>query len=121
MFADTVRVTNVCIIINICWPLVPIGRTNAKAVARLSSNTCIQQVLNSSRDGQPFGHTRHEPKNGGCAPLGGAWFPCNTMWPGPRPISVPSGILIHPAVWPQYTGRKVRAAVPLFLGSWVPI
>jgi len=24
----------------------------------------------------------------------------NTMWPGPRPIFVPSGILIHPAVWP---------------------
>ena len=24
-------------------------------------------------------------------------------WPGPRPTSVPSGILIHPTVWPQYT------------------
>jgi len=27
--------------------------------------------------------------------------PCNTMWPGPRPTSLPSGILIHPTVWPQ--------------------
>ena len=27
----------------------------------------------------------------------------NKMWSGPRPTSVPSGILIHPAVWPQYT------------------
>ena len=28
-------------------------------------------------------------------------FPSNTMWPGPRPASIPSSILIHPAVWPQ--------------------
>jgi len=26
--------------------------------------------------------------------------PSNTMWAGPRPTSVPSGILIHPAAWP---------------------
>jgi len=31
--------------------------------------------------------------NGGCVPLGGAGSPSNTMWPGPRPISVPSFIL----------------------------
>jgi len=42
--------------------------------------------------------------------LGGAASPSNTMSPGPRlppyqqrPTSVPSGILIHLAVWPQYT------------------
>jgi len=29
--------------------------------------------------------------------------PSNTMSPGPRPTSIPSGILIHPAVRPQYT------------------
>jgi len=41
-------------------------------------------------------------KFGGCAPFWGwARFLFNTMWPGPRPTSVPSGILIHPAVWPQ--------------------
>jgi len=27
-------------------------------------------VLSSSRDGRPFGHNRHGPKTGGCAPLG---------------------------------------------------
>jgi len=27
----------------------------------------------------------------------------NTMSPGPRPISVPGGILNHPTVWSQYT------------------
>ena len=27
--------------------------------------------------------------------------PSNTMWPGPRHTSIPSGIFIHPTVWPQ--------------------
>jgi len=44
-------------------------------------------------------------KLGDCAPLlfflGGAESPASTVWPGPKPISIPSGILIHPAVWPQ--------------------
>jgi len=31
----------------------------------------------------------------------------NTMSPRPRPTSVPSGILIHPAVWPQQTWTLV--------------
>jgi len=33
----------------------------------------------------------------------GAGSPSNTMWPGPRHTSVPSGILIRETVWPQYT------------------
>jgi len=40
--------------------------------------------------------------------LGGAGSLSNTMSPGPRPISVPSGILIHPTVWPQYTNVTDR-------------
>jgi len=51
-----------------------------------------------------FGHNRHGPKSGGAAqppPFGGAGYPSNTMWPGPRLTSVPSRILIHPTVWPQ--------------------
>jgi len=39
------------------------------------------------------------PKWGGAAV--GAGSPSNTMWPGPRPTSLPTGIFIHPAVWPQ--------------------
>jgi len=31
----------------------------------------------------------------------------STMSPGPRPTSVPSGILIHPAVWPQLTWAEI--------------
>jgi len=39
-------------------------------------------------------------KLGVCAPfLGGAGSPFCTMRPGPRPTSMPSGILIHLAVW----------------------
>jgi len=34
---------------------------------------------------------------------GWAKFPSNTMSPGPRPTSVPSGIFIHPTVWQWYT------------------
>jgi len=33
----------------------------------------------------------------------GNWVPSNTMSPGRRPTSVPSGMLIHQTVWPQYT------------------
>jgi len=44
-----------------------------------------------------------------CAPFrGGAESPSNTMSPGPRPTSVPSGILIHRIVWPQYTNVTDR-------------
>jgi len=30
------------------------------------------------------------------------------VWPGPRPTSLPSGILIHPTVWSQYTNVTDR-------------
>jgi len=42
------------------------------------------QELSSCWNGRPFGHNRHGPK------IGGAWSLANTMWPGPRPTSVPS-------------------------------
>jgi len=44
-------------------------------------------------------------KKGAAVPLsiGRAGSPSNTMSLGPRPISIPSDILIHPAVWPQQT------------------
>jgi len=35
--------------------------------------------------------------------VGAAASPSNTMSPGPRPIAVPSAILIHPTIWQQYT------------------
>jgi len=54
----------------------------------------------------------------------GAGSSSNTMWPGPRPTSVPSAVLIHPAVWPQWTWAENLGggAPPLFgEGSWVSI
>jgi len=41
-------------------------------------------------------------------PLGELGPPSNTVWPGPRSTSVPSGILIHSTVWPQYTNITDR-------------
>jgi len=69
------------------------------------------------------GHNRHGPKIGGCAPFVGAGShvtQCGGLWPGPRPTFVPSGVLIHPAVWPQQTWAENWDAVPLG-GSWIPI
>jgi len=69
-----------------------------------------RQELSSCWDGRPFGHNRHGPKVGRAAV--GSWVPTgspsNTMWPGPRPTTLPSGILIHPTVWPQYTNVTDR-------------
>ena len=56
---------------------------------------------------------------GCCATFWGAGSPSNAKWPGLRPTSVPSGILIHPASNPYSRlattdmGRKLGAAVPL--------
>jgi len=53
---------------------------------------------------QPFGHNIHGSKIGwgGCALfLGVAGSTSNTMSRRPRSTSVPSGILVHAAVWPQ--------------------
>ena len=38
----------------------------------------------------------------------GAGSPSNTVWLWPRPISVPSFILINPTDWPQYTNVTDR-------------
>jgi len=42
-------------------------------------------------------------ENWGAVPVygGGAGSPSNTKSPGLRPASIPSGILMHTAVWPQ--------------------
>jgi len=58
-------------------------------------------------------------ENWGAVPFfggAGAGFPYNTVSPGPRPTSLPLGrgscvpsfILIHPTVWPQYTNVTDR-------------
>ena len=76
----------------------------AQSAGRIITVWNSGQVLSSNWHRQPFGHKRHGPKIG-VVPLfwRGDGSLCNTMWPAPRPTSVPSGILIHPTVWPQYT------------------
>jgi len=60
---------------------------------------------------------------GVCPLLGrGAGSPSNTMSIGLGPTSLPSGILIHPAIWPQQIWAKNWGLCPLLRrGSWVPI
>ena len=43
-----------------------------------------------------------------CPFPGGLGSPSNTLSPGPRPTCMPSFILIHPTVWPQYTNVTDR-------------
>jgi len=49
-----------------------------------------------------------------------SWAPSNTMSLGLRPISLPSGMFIHPAIWPQQIWAKKWGAVPPGKGSWAP-
>ena len=52
--------------------------------------------------------------------LGVAGSPSNTKSPGPRPTSIPSGILVHPAVWPQRTLAENLGLCPLGEGELGP-
>jgi len=69
---------------------------------------------------EPFGHNRQRPKTGGLCPLfgEGELGPHLTQKsPGPRPTSIPSGILINAAVWPQQIWAKNWGAAPLWGGE----
>jgi len=54
--------------------------------------------------------TKDMGQNWGLCPFRGrgAGFPSNTMWLGPTPTCMPSFILIHLTVWPQYTNVTDR-------------
>ena len=55
--------------------------------------------------------------------LGGAATHLTQKSPRSRPISIPSGILVHPAIWTQRTLAENwgGGCAPLEEGSWVPI
>ena len=63
-------------------------------------------------------------KFGALPPLLGrvSWVPTpsNTMSLGPRPTSLPNGVLIHPAIWPQHYGPKIGGCAPLGGGVGSP-
>ena len=52
--------------------------------------------------------------------FGGTGSPSNRTSPGPRPTSVPSGILIDPPVWPQQTWAENWGLWPPFFGELCP-
>ena len=69
---------------------------------------------------QPLGHNRKGPKIGGLCPFRGgeAGSPSDTKSPGLRPTSIPSGILMHPAVCDNKNGPKIWGGLcPLFEGG----
>jgi len=58
----------------------------------------------------------------GSAPFLGraAGSPYNTKYPGLRPTSMPSGILIRVAIWPQQLRAKIGGSAPLGRGAGSP-
>ena len=71
-----------------------------KTTIKIISNKCSTVV----KMGDHLGTIDMGRKLGGCARFfeeWGAGSPSNTMSPGSRPTTIPSGILIHAAVWPQ--------------------
>jgi len=54
----------------------------------------------------------------GAVLLWGAGSPPNTMWPGSRPTSMISFILIHPTIWPQYITVSDRQDTQTDRGQW---
>jgi len=74
---------------------------------------------------QRFGHNGRGPKIGEGVPPpfceGGAGWLSNTKSPGPRPTSTPSGILIHPDIWPQQIWAENWGLCPFGGGELGPI
>jgi len=64
---------------------------------------------------QPFGPNRYGPKSGRLRCGGEVGSTSNTMWPGLRPTTVPSGILIRLAT--ISIGQKVGEVLCPFLGG----
>jgi len=87
------------------------------ARSTLSKMSCRRPRPTSVPSGiiQPFGHINMGRKLG-ARPLFGRWgagSPSNRMSLGLRPISLPSGILIHPAIWLQQIWAKIGGCAPL--------
>jgi len=51
---------------------------------------------------------------------GRSWVPSNTLSPGTNPTSIPSGILIHLAVWPHHTWAENWWLCPFLEGELGP-
>jgi len=78
---------------------ITVRRNNSSAVAEMDDRLATIDMGRKVREGLlcPFPWRELD-----------CWVPSNTLWSGPRPASVPSGILIHPTVWPQCTNVTDR-------------
>jgi len=87
------------------WLLINIRKSGYPILDPISGHGNIHMIINKSSavaEMGESGHNRHGLKGGGCCALSwSAGNPSNTMWPVRRSTSIPSGILVHPAVWPQ--------------------
>jgi len=82
------EVSNYCMLLQNVWNILLMSLTrgssylycHAELPDRTGAGTDFQQVLSISWRGWPFGHNRHGPKRGDCAPFrSGAGSPSNTM------------------------------------------
>jgi len=106
-----------------CLATVDIGQKLRRGCAPLGVSWA-EAYLRTKWHLDPSSHlaTTDKPKIGGLSPpflnvgeLGPRLAQCG---PGPRPTSIPSGILIHAAIWPQYTWAENWGFVPSWeLGS----
>ena len=80
-------------------PLLP-----SKLPLRREIGSVAERILTRAQMGDRLATIDMGRKVGGCCTpfRGRTGSPSNTMLPGRRPASVPSGILIHPIVSPQY-------------------
>jgi len=87
--------------------VVPLSRELGPRLIQCGLSRGLLPYQAASSSIQPFGHNRHGPKIGWGVGvpffLGVAGYTSNNMSRRPMPISVRSDILIHAAVWPQWT------------------
>ena len=106
----------VCRVINFKLRVFP--RINGCSFLSTLHAVTIQHCSNNSSEVAEMGdhgHNRHGPKIASrrALSLGATGSPSNTKSPGPRRTSIPSGILIHSAIWPQQTWTKNWGLHPL--------
>jgi len=104
---DHVTATELAASMNSSWSIALTSTAQVCSDVLSRHTNMIKLILHSvscSWDGRLFGHNRHGPKIFGLCFLfwgRGAGSPSSTMWPASKPTSIPSGVLIHPAIWPQ--------------------
>jgi len=98
----------------LCYTSPSVGVRSVAITVFVCLSVCLfarisqQQLSSCCRDGRQTATVDVERKMGAAVPLfpGGAGFPSNAMSPGFRPISAPSGILIHPINRYRQTGQR---------------